>query len=136
MATILITGGDFAAVSAVRGVAEGMGHRVLHVVTTENLIEDVVFNEVPLVIASEATEPFDGWEVCKLLRADPAIPHDLAVLLMHTGDVNPRRYSASSFTGKIAADCGAHLWSEEIVRQLGEYAAPETTDPLAHSGYE
>lgn len=136
MATILITGGDFAAISAVRGVAEGLGHRVLHAVTTEHLIEDVLFNDVPLVIASETTDPFDGWEVCKLLRADPLVPPDLAILLMHTGDVNPRRYSGSSFTGKIAADSGAHLWSEEIVRQLGEYAAPETTDPLAHSGFD
>ena len=136
MATILITGGDFAAVAAVRGVAEGLGHRVVHAVTTENLIEDVTFNDVPLVIASENTDPFDGWEVCKLLRNDPAIPRELAIILMHSGDVNPRRYSASGFSGKIEANAGAHLWSEEIVRQLGQYAAPETTDPLAHSGFE
>lgn len=136
MATILITGGDTSAVDAVRGVAEGLGHRLLHTVTTENVNEDVVFNDVPLVIVSENTSPFDAWEVCKLLRDDPTIPKDLAILLMHTGDVNPRRYSASGFTGKLEAASGAHLWSEEIVRQLGEYAAPETTDPLAHSGFE
>jgi hypothetical protein len=77
-----------------------------------------------------------AWEVCKQLRADPAVPADLAVLLMHGGDVNPRKYSASGFTGKIEANAGAHLWSEEIVRQLGANAAPETTDPLAHSGFD
>lgn len=136
MATILITGGDFAAVGAVRGVAEGLGHRVLHAVTTEHISEDVTFNEVALVIASESTDPFDAWEVCKELRGDPAVPVDLAILLMHGGDINPRKYSASGFTGKIDADAGAHLWSEEIIRQLGEYAAPETTDPLAHSGFD
>ncbi len=136
MATILITGGDTAAVDAARGVAEGMGHCVLHVVTTENLIEDVMFNNVLLVIVSETTAPFDGWEVCKLLREDPSISRDLAILLMHTGDVNPRKYSGSGFTGKIDADADAHLWTEEIVRQLGQYAAPETTDPLAHSGFD
>jgi hypothetical protein len=136
MATILITGGDFEAIAAVRGVVEGMGHFVLHSVTTENVIEDIAFNHIRLVIASESTDPFDAWELCKQLRADPSVPHDLAVLLMHSGDVNPRRYSGSGFTGKLAADAGAPVWSEEIVRQLGEYAAPETTDPLAHSGFD
>lgn len=136
MATVLITGDNFAEIGRVRGVVEGLGHSVLHEVTTENVIEDVALNEVALVIASENTLPFSEWEICAMLRGDPASPFDLAIILLHTGDVDRRRFAASGFDGKIDADMPAQILSEEIVRRLGKNAAPETTDPLAHSGFD
>ncbi len=136
MATILITGDDFASIDRVRGVTESLGHAVLHAVTTENVIEDVTLNEVALILVSKNTRPFTEWEVCEMLRADPTIPADLAIVLLHTGDFDHRRFSNSRFSGHLNADMAAPLLSEEIIRHLGKNAAPESTDPLAHSEFD
>jgi DNA-binding response OmpR family regulator len=133
MATILITGDDFAAVNPVRGVAEGLAFTILHAYTTENVVEDAVLNGVALVIVGESSRPFDGWEVCAMLRADPAIPADLPILLMHGGDVNERRFEKAGFSGKIAANAPAALWTEEIVRQMGERASNASVNPRVRS---
>ncbi len=116
MTTILITGDDFAAVKPVRGVAEALGFAVLHAYTTENIVEDAFLNDVALVIAAESSQPFDAWEVCEILRADPSIPSGLPIVLMHGGDVNPRRFEKAGFSGKIAANAPDAVWIEEMVR--------------------
>ncbi len=134
MAAILITGDNYAAVSQIRGVAEGLGHFLLHAPTTENVIEDVMLNQVVLVIASENSRPFSEWEVCDMLREDPTLPFGLAILLLHSGDVDRRRFAASKFDGKIDADMPAQILTEEIVRHLGVNAGPETSDSPARPG--
>lgn len=136
MATILVTGDDFTAVDRVRGVVESLGHSLLHSVTTENIVEDILLNEVPLVIVAQNSRPLSEWEVCAELRGDPTLPGDLDVLLLHFGDIDRRRLADSDFDGELEPNFPADVMREVIVRHLGVRAAPELGDPLANSGYD
>jgi len=136
MATVLVTGDDFAMASRLRGVVESLGHHMLHAVTTENIVEDIELNSVAVVYAMQKTQPFTEWEVSEMLAGDPAAPFGLSLVLLHSGDFDHRRYADSFFHDEMNSNLDAQLLAEAVVRHLGDRAGAETTDPLAGSGME
>ena len=118
MDAMLITGNDLAAVQPLQGAAEALGFAVLHSLTTENVIEDVLLNDVAIVVTQLHSQPYDAWEVCALLRADPSIPSSVAIILMHNGDLDTRQLEKSGFTTALHADAPAAQWSDAIVKIL------------------
>lgn len=136
MAVILIASNDFEDVFMMSGTVESLGHKALPLLSTENLVEDVLFNKVEMVLVTEGLQPFSGWESCEILRGDPTVPERLPILMLVHGPGNVRRLEQYGFTGTLDPGASSAELGEAIVRELGDRAAPADLDALAELDLE
>lgn len=136
MATILISTEDLHVAEQLKTTVDGLGHTALHVLTTENVSEDVVLNRVDLVLATLNTVPFDGFAVSMMLRGDPDVPDGLPIVLVTETAVDPRRVEKAGLSDVIEGELDTAYLNEVLVRHLGDAAAPGGSGPLSSLGLD
>ena len=131
MAVVLLGTDDAATADILAHTVAALGHTPLSLSGTENIVEDVVLNGVPLVLLAPGLRPFSGWDACEILRSDPTVPKELSIVLLTDGRVNMRRVETCGFSGILDPQSAAAELSEAIIGHLGDRAAPDDLNPLA-----
>ena len=130
MSVILVATVDTEYLSILSNTIEALGHTPLPLRGTENVVEDVTLNDAELVLVAPDLLPCAGGAPCEILREDPTVPAELPILLLIDGKGDVRRIEKTGFSGTLSPALSAAELSEEIVRQLGENAAPADFDPV------
>jgi len=136
LSVVLVASEGVHEVEQLAGSIASMGYTPLPLFSTENIIEDVTLNSVRLVILSDQLTPFSGNETCTMLRSDPGIDPSLPILLLADGRVDPRRLEKYGFTGTLNPEASTAEQAEEVIRLLGDYAAPDALNPLKSLGID
>lgn len=124
VATILLAGDDFAALSAIGATIESEGHRLVEVPDGFEAVEIAPKCAPDLVLLDSSMSVFNGFETARLLRDDPDIPAAVPILILSGSDVDLRTIERAGATAAIGKGISASELRDLLVKYLGPKAAP------------
>lgn len=125
MGTVLLGCGDYGFMSTLIGEIEGQGHATLAAATGQEVVELATAQKPDIIILSPALPVFDGLETARMLRADPDIPTNLAIVLIGADGVDPRTAESAGITETMASAHTAAEIADLLVRHMPPEAMPE-----------
>lgn len=99
MATILLATEDNRCADVFAAELESAGHRVISAITGQEAYERTTADAPELVFVDTNLAIFNGFETCRILRADPAVTPQLPIYLLTETPVDPRLVEKAGLTG-------------------------------------
>lgn len=124
MATILIAGDDFAALTAIGAAVEAEGHRLIEAHDGFDAVRYAVDEAPDLIVLETSMAVFNGFQASRMLRDDPAVPASVPILLLSGNEIDVRAVERAGATAALAKQTPAAVLRELLVRYLGPKAAP------------
>ena len=124
MARILICDEDVRASEVWAATVAAEGHEAVVMQRGDETLDAASAGMPDLVLLDENSPVFDGYELCRMLRADPTFPPTLPIILLAAEEPNPYRMEAAGFTAYFLKERSSSDLQELLVEQLGPLANP------------
>ena len=128
MANVVISGEDATSIVAVSAAVEGLGHRVVFVESSVDVVMEVIDHEAALVVIEERMANFDGYEVTALLRADPSVPDTLPIVILAEAAIDSRKLIESGATADFPKGGDSTRLADLVLELLGDQAGTGDAD--------
>ncbi|MBI5090817.1 MAG: response regulator [Candidatus Hydrogenedentes bacterium] len=122
MARILVANDDSLGAELLALTLTAEGHEVIPAVNGFDAYESAVHDDPDLVILDPVMPIYSGYDICEMLRNDPAIPKELPVVFMTTGNEDRRRIERVGATDTISKNYAAVELRDLLVKHLGTKA--------------
>ena len=90
MARILVADDDAASLEVMSTALSAEGHEVLCAANGQEAYETTLAEKPDLVFLDIMMPIYDGYETCRMLRADPEVPQDLPIIFLSSADTDAR----------------------------------------------
>jgi len=102
MARILVADDDFQSRELIAAVLQADGHQVQCVDNGQEALEAVNAHVPDMAFLDVLMPVFDGYETCRRMRADPAIPADLPIIFLTALDQDARKLEGAGGTAFLS----------------------------------
>jgi len=119
MARILLANDDSLGAELIALTLSAEGHEVLSAMNGFDAYQTAVHDDPDLVILEAQMPIYSGFEICEMLRNDPAVPPDLPIIFVTTGDEDRRRMERVGVTDILPTTAVSSELRDLLVKHLG-----------------